>query len=131
MRPIWDWGEIFNDKDIALFSNPLYKKPQMSEQDLEHHRKSKLPPSALKLPGMDILPVKSQHKQRFSLQSGANKSIDMEAKLLLPSQILHQHHETPKVEKLNTSSETNQVCRLNEFKKEQILRIFLCAGQIP
>lgn len=106
---MWDWGEIFTDKDIALFSNPLYKKPQMSADDLEHHRKSKLPPSALKLPGMDILPVKPQPKHRFSLQAGANKSIDMEAKLLLPSQILNHQPEAQKVEKSNVSSETNQV----------------------
>jgi hypothetical protein len=108
-RPVWDWGETFSDKDIALFSNPLYKKPQLSESDLENHRKSKLPPSALKLPGMDILPVKPQPKTRFSLQPGANKSIDLDAKLLLPSQILNQNLELPKVEKLSTSSESNQV----------------------
>lgn len=107
-RPVWDWGEAFSDKDIALFSNPLYKKPQMSEQDLEQHRKSKLPPSALKLPGMDILPVKSSPKQRFSLQPGANKMIDFDTKLLRPSQILHQTPEKV-IEKQVSANETNQV----------------------
>lgn len=81
----------------------------MSEQDLEHHRKSKLPPSALKLPGMDILPIKMQSKQRFSLHPGANKMIDLDAKLLLPSQILNQQHEQTKLEKLSVSNESNQV----------------------
>lgn len=107
-RSVWDWGETFTDKDIALFSNPLYKKPPMSELDLENHRKSKLPPSALKLPGMDILPMKMQSKHRFSLQPGANKMIDLDAKLLLPSQILNQQPEPPKIEK-SMSHENNQV----------------------
>lgn len=26
LRPVWDWGEQFSDKDIALFTNPLYRK---------------------------------------------------------------------------------------------------------
>lgn len=81
----------------------------MSELDLENHRKSKLPPSALKLPGMDILPVKTPQKQRFSLQPGANKMIDLEAKLLRPSQILNQQPEPPKLEKV-ASVENTQVC---------------------
>lgn len=80
----------------------------MSDQDLENHRKSKLPPTALKLPGMDILPVKPQPKQRFSLQPGVNKMIDLDAKLLLPSQILNQQHEPMKFAK-TISSETIQV----------------------
>lgn len=92
-----------------MFTNPLYKKPQMSEQDLQHQRKSKLPPSAMKLPGMDILPVKTP-KQRFSLQPGANKMIDLDAKLLLPSQILNHQTEPPKIEKLNISADSSQVC---------------------
>jgi hypothetical protein len=87
----------------------------MSELDLEHHRKSKLPPSALKLPGMDILPMKPQPKQRFSLQPGANKSIDLDAKLLLPSQILNYHPELTKAEKLNSTSESTQVCLKLKF----------------
>lgn len=80
----------------------------MSDHDLENHRRSKLPPSALKLPGMDILPIKPQPKQRFSLQPGANKMIDLEAKLLLPSQILNHQLEPLKLVK-TISTETNQV----------------------
>lgn len=127
-RPIWDWGEIFTDKDIvsdgneptrsvlnnefflkALFSNPLYKKPHLSDQDLQQQRKSKLPPSAMKLPGFENLPMKPTPKHRSSLQPGANKSIDMDAKLLRPSEILNQQPEPTKTERLNNSSETNQV----------------------
>lgn len=78
----------------------------MSEQEIENHRKSKLPPSAMKLPGMDII-MKPKPKQRFSLPP--NKSIDTEAKLLLPSQIVNnQQQEQPKIEKLNISSNDPQ-----------------------
>lgn len=93
----------------------------MSELDLENHRKSKLPPSALKLPGMDILQVKTPQKQRFSLQPGANKSIDLEAKLLLPSQILNHQPEPPKLEKV-ASVENPQVrylsCNLQDISNQ-------------
>lgn len=93
LRSVFDWGEMLNDRDIALFTNPLYKKPVLSEQEIENNRKSKLPPSALKLPGMELLNIKNNPKQRFSLQpmkavtKAANKSIDTDAKLLLPSQL--------------------------------------------
>lgn len=47
--------------------------------------------------------------QRFSLQPmSANKSVDKDAKLMLPSQLLTSQHsiELPKIEeKMNTSSE--------------------------
>ncbi len=48
LRPVWDWGEQFSDKDIVLFSNPMYKKPP------EQSRKSMafLPPTAIPLPGL-------------------------------------------------------------------------------
>lgn len=47
LRPVWDWGEQFADKDIALFSNPLYKRPP----EIIHSRKSSfLPPNAVALP---------------------------------------------------------------------------------
>lgn len=82
----------------------------MSEQEIENHRKSKLPPSALKLPCMEIL-SKPKPKQRFSLQP--IKSIDNEAKLLLPSQIVKQQpQEQPKIEKLNIIS--------NEAQQQQV-----------
>lgn len=52
LRPVWDWGEQFADKDLALFSNPLYKKP--IEQQNFNARKSVaiLPSSAIPLPGL-------------------------------------------------------------------------------
>lgn len=46
LRSVWDWGEEFSDRDIALFSNPLFKKPP------DNSRKSFaiLPPNAIALP---------------------------------------------------------------------------------
>lgn len=51
MRPVWDWGEQFADKDLALFINPLYKKPAEPPSSA---RKTMigLPSSAIPLPGM-------------------------------------------------------------------------------
>lgn len=48
LRPVWDWGEQFSDKDMVLFANPLFKKPP------EQSRKSMafLPPTAIPLPGL-------------------------------------------------------------------------------
>lgn len=45
MRPVWDWGEQFSDKDIVLFSNPLYNKKQTYEfdSDLKPTRASVIP----------------------------------------------------------------------------------------
>lgn len=100
LRPVWDWGEVFNEKDIALFSNPLYKKPQLTEQEIENNRRSRLPPSALKLPGFDALP-KNHPKQRFSLQPA--RKIDTDTKLLRPSEIFN--HTTLDVPKKLTVSE--------------------------
>ncbi|XP_058833260.1 myotubularin-related protein 10-B isoform X4 [Topomyia yanbarensis] len=51
LRSTWDWGEQFSDKDIALFANPLYRKPPDTEY--AHRRKLRLPPSAYRLPCMD------------------------------------------------------------------------------
>ncbi|XP_063708687.1 myotubularin-related protein 10 [Culicoides brevitarsis] len=58
LRPVWDWGEQFSDKDIALFSNPLYKKPLSLEQDSVPDggvRKSRIPAGALLMPGAEDL----------------------------------------------------------------------------
>lgn len=105
-RSIWDWGELLNEKDIALFTNPLYKKPQLSEQEIEHNRRSKLPPSALKLPGFDILP-KNHPKQRYSLQP-TRPNIDTDARLLRPSEILNSHsNEIPKREENKEKEKSN------------------------
>lgn len=56
LRPVWDWGEQFSDKDIALFSNPLYKKPLSLEQDPVPDvgiRKSRIPAGAILMPGFE------------------------------------------------------------------------------
>ncbi|XP_055600129.1 myotubularin-related protein 10 [Uranotaenia lowii] len=63
LRPVWDWGEQFSDQDIALFSNPLYKKPP----DTEHEIKLRLPPSAFRLPCIDD--VKENHRQSMNHSS--------------------------------------------------------------
>lgn len=65
LRPVWDWGEQFSERDIALFTNPLYKKPVLSEQEIEQNKKSKLPPSAFKLPGIED--IKKKASQRTSV----------------------------------------------------------------
>lgn len=68
LRPVWDWAEQFADKDLALFNNPLYKKPT---EQLNNVRKSMailLPSNAIPLPGL--------HKttcSRFSLNVGASQ----------------------------------------------------------
>lgn len=61
LRPIWDFGEQFTDKDIALFTNPLYKKPTDQSTNA---RKSMLPVpvSAIPLPGLH-----NPNNPRFSL----------------------------------------------------------------
>lgn len=51
MRPVWDWGEQFGDKDLALFVNPLYKKPPDQPSNLRKTIMG-LPSSAIPLPGM-------------------------------------------------------------------------------
>jgi hypothetical protein len=95
LRPVWDWGEMLNDKDIALFSNPLYKRPQLTEAEIEKNRRSRLPPTALKLPGFDDLP-KNHPKLRYSLQPVKTSSIDFETNLR-PSQL--SHHTTTEAPK--------------------------------
>lgn len=125
LRSVFDWGEMLNDRDIALFTNPLYKKPVLSEQEIEKNRMSKLPPSALKLPGMELFSgVKNNPKQRFSLQPlSANKSVDKDAKLLVPSQLLTSQHsiELPKIEeKINVSNEQQQQVRIMKTLRLQL-----------
>ncbi|XP_062141114.1 myotubularin-related protein 10-B [Drosophila sulfurigaster albostrigata] len=41
LRPVWDWGEQFSDKDKLFFSNPLYQR-QRGELTAaqQHHRRS-------------------------------------------------------------------------------------------
>ncbi|XP_058462507.1 myotubularin-related protein 12 isoform X3 [Malaya genurostris] len=51
LRPAWDWEEQFSDKDIALFSNPLYKKT-VNEESAQGH-KLRLSPSVYRYPFME------------------------------------------------------------------------------
>lgn len=50
LRPLWDWGEQFFDRDLSFFSNPLYKKP--IEQSQGRKSMAFLPSSAIALPGL-------------------------------------------------------------------------------
>lgn len=55
MRPVWDWGEQFTDKDIALFSNPLYRK-QANEFSLDPKiTRASVIPGAVQLVNTDEL----------------------------------------------------------------------------
>ncbi|XP_017086942.2 myotubularin-related protein 10-B [Drosophila bipectinata] len=42
LRPVWDWGEQFSDKDKMFFTNPLYQRQRgdLSGQGLVAHRRS-------------------------------------------------------------------------------------------
>ncbi|KAH8395962.1 hypothetical protein KR222_000348 [Zaprionus bogoriensis] len=43
LRPVWDWGEQFADKDKLFFSNPLYQRQRgelQATQQHHHHRRS-------------------------------------------------------------------------------------------
>lgn len=52
LRPVWDWGEQFSDKDLALFTNPLYKKPPEQQINARKTLAMVLPPTAVPLPGL-------------------------------------------------------------------------------
>lgn len=67
LRPVWDWGEQFTDKDLALFNNPLYNKPV---EIVNNARRSMavLPPNAIPLPGIQ------KKNDRFSLKVFASPS---------------------------------------------------------
>lgn len=60
MRPVWDWGEQFVDKDILFFTNPLYRRVQSEAATAtaagHQNRKSMavLPPSAVQLPVISL-----------------------------------------------------------------------------
>ncbi|XP_055628584.1 myotubularin-related protein 10 isoform X2 [Toxorhynchites rutilus septentrionalis] len=49
LRPVWDWGEQFSDKDISLFTNPLYRKALDDKRNV-HEKVLRLPPTAYRLP---------------------------------------------------------------------------------
>ena len=61
MRPVWDWGEQFADRDILFFTNPLYRKVQSETavNPVHLNRKSMLPPSAVPLPVMSLAELRS------------------------------------------------------------------------
>uniref|UniRef100_A0A6B2ECL4 Putative phosphatidylinositol 3-phosphate 3-phosphatase myotubularin mtm1 n=1 Tax=Phlebotomus kandelakii TaxID=1109342 RepID=A0A6B2ECL4_9DIPT len=46
LRPVWDWGEQFADKDIVYFSNPCYRRPAGEPT----RRSVVIPASAIPLP---------------------------------------------------------------------------------
>uniref|UniRef100_A0A1B0D6B3 Uncharacterized protein n=1 Tax=Phlebotomus papatasi TaxID=29031 RepID=A0A1B0D6B3_PHLPP len=46
LRPVWDWGEQFADKDIVYFSNPCYRRPAVEPS----RRSVVLPATAIPLP---------------------------------------------------------------------------------
>ncbi|XP_031617006.1 myotubularin-related protein 10-B [Contarinia nasturtii] len=52
LRPVWDWGEQFADKDLALFTNPLYKKPIEQQNNARKSLAVMLPSTAVPLPGL-------------------------------------------------------------------------------
>lgn len=67
LRPVWDWGEQFSDKDLALFSNPLYKKPPEQQNNARKSLAVVLPPSAVPLPGLH-----RPNNARFSVNFAAS-----------------------------------------------------------
>jgi myotubularin-related protein 10/11/12 len=74
-RPVWDWAEQFHEKDIALFSNPLYRKPVFSEAEVAFNRRSKLPPSAVQLPCLNDLKLINAKNNPKSYRMSARISV--------------------------------------------------------
>lgn len=104
LRPVWDWAEQFADKDLALFNNPLYKKPT---EQLNNARKSMaiLPSSAIPLPGL--------HKttsSRFSLNPGASQA----QQRVQRSQVMTRNQRKPRF------------FRIKDFYSVACLHIFIC-----
>lgn len=40
LRPVWDWGEQFSEKDKMFFSNPLYQRQRGDLTTAQNHRRS-------------------------------------------------------------------------------------------
>lgn len=61
MRPVWDWGEQFADKDILFFTNPLYRRPQSSSAEASGtpQRRSMVPSSAVQLPVTSLVELRN------------------------------------------------------------------------
>ncbi|XP_017472467.1 PREDICTED: myotubularin-related protein 10-B [Rhagoletis zephyria] len=64
LRPVWDWGEQFAEKDKVFFTNPFYQR-QRQEQ---HNRRSiAIPAGAIMLPGLAQIPsIRQGQQQRFT-----------------------------------------------------------------
>ncbi|RZF37483.1 hypothetical protein LSTR_LSTR005358 [Laodelphax striatellus] len=79
LRPVWDWGEQFLDRDVMLFTNPLFVRP-------ERGGAHPLPPlrASSRLP---VLQLWSQCYFRFiplmEMMGGGNPQIDLSCRLLL------------------------------------------------
>ncbi|XP_039291181.1 myotubularin-related protein 10-B [Nilaparvata lugens] len=77
LRPVWDWGEQFLDRDVMLFSNPLYVHPPTSATPVPLPASSRLP----------VLQLWSQCYFRFipllEIVGGGNPQIDLSSRLLL------------------------------------------------
>lgn len=59
MRPVWDWGEQFADKDILFFTNPLYRRVQSESVHANRKSMAVLPPSAVQLPVISLSELRS------------------------------------------------------------------------
>lgn len=102
LRPVWDWGEQFADKDILFFTNPFYKRPQ--QQGLERtagipNRKSMavLPMSAVQLPVTSVMELRNHpHLAGSSSGGGGTGSPRPMSVSVLP--------------KVNVVSETRELC---------------------
>lgn len=82
LRPVWDWGEQFADKDIVYFSNPCYRRPAIEPS----RRSVLLPPTAIPLP---IIGAPDYHPVQ-PLSSGSRMvqgiSVDTEPRVILNPQ---------------------------------------------
>lgn len=103
MRPVWDWGEQFSDKDIVLFSNPLYNKKQAYEfcPDPKPTRASVIP-GGIQLINADEL------KQFFrSHQSGASNHQSIKLSRNIQQMKIEVEKEQPKARR--EVSETKKI----------------------
>lgn len=69
MRPVWDWGEQFSDKDLQLFTNPLYKRPPVELSTRQSMGVVMLPASAIRLPGLAANPANARNRMTINLLS--------------------------------------------------------------
>ncbi|XP_054262707.1 myotubularin-related protein 10-B-like isoform X1 [Macrosteles quadrilineatus] len=78
IRPVWDWGEQFSERDVSLFSNPLYTPPPPSPYSL--------PPLQVQT-GVSSLQIWSQCYFRFipsmEIIGGGKPQVDLNCRLLV------------------------------------------------